>query len=133
MMDELEAVTDLLYGAGTRMLGHELVDDEAVARARKLFPSKPFCLVRDWIWIDLEMPESLVSELRMTGRQPVMLYAHRVVLDSQSRFAPGDWVRSTPLVSFTEGMFFETSHSVYVLVGHGVRKRASLSTVVKVF
>jgi hypothetical protein len=37
------------------------------------------------------------------------------------------------LVAFTEGCFFETGNSVYVLLGHGVRKTAELSTVNKVF
>jgi hypothetical protein len=132
-MDDLSAVTDLLHGAGETMLGHEFTNEEAVARVREQFPGKPFCLVRDWIWIDLSMPDSVRAALERTARQPVMLYAHQVVQDSLWRFAPGDWVRSTPLVAFTEGCFFETGNSVYVLLGHGVRKTAELSTVNKVF
>jgi hypothetical protein len=132
-MDDLNAVTDLLHGEGATMLGHELAEEKAVARVRERFPSKPFCLVRDWIWIDLTMPDSVRAALERSARQPVMLYAHQVVLDSRCRFSPGDWVRSTPLVAFTDDCFFETENSVYVLLGNGVRKTAELTTVNKVF
>jgi hypothetical protein len=132
-VDELKAVTELLYAPGISMLGHEMSEAEAIARVRKRFPKAKYCVVRNWIWIDLDLPDLVREELISTQRQPVMLYAHQVVCDSQGRFDRGDWVRSSPLLRFTHGMFFETSNSVYVLVGHGVRKRASLSTVVKVF
>lgn len=132
-MDDFNAVTDLMYGTGAPMLGYELSEDEAAARVREQFPNKPFCLVRDWIWIDLAVSDSVRLELERTARQPVMLYAHQVVLDSRCRFSPGDWVRSTPLIAFTDGCFFETSNSVYMLLGHGVRKAAELSTVGKIF
>lgn len=70
-----------------------------------------------------------MSDMRL---QPTMLYGD-VVTDSLGRFEEGDWVRSTPLVSFTQGCFFETHDTVYALLGHGVRKRAELSAMVKVF
>jgi hypothetical protein len=132
-MDDLNAVTDLLHGAGETMLGHELTNEEAVARVREQFLGKPFCLVRDWIWIDLSLSDTVRAALERTARQPAMLYAHQVVLDSRCRFSPGDWVRSTYLVAFTDDCFFETENSVYVLLGNGARKTAELTTVSKIF
>lgn len=133
-MDVLEAVTDLLYGpGGVTMLGHEMDDAVAVERTQERFPGKTFCLVRQWIWIDLEMPDAVREELERSGKQPVMLYAHHVVFDSVGRARAGDWIRSTPLVSFTEGCFFQSANTVYVLLGCGVRKSAMLSTVVRIF
>lgn len=132
-MDDLEAVTELLHGDGIPMLGHELSDEEAIAGVRQRFGHASYCLVKRWIWIDLVMPDAVLEELKRSGRQPVMLYAHEVVLDSQRRFQPGDWIRSTPLFSFTDGRFFQTHSTVYVLLGNGVRKSAELSTVIKVF
>jgi hypothetical protein len=132
-MEDLKAVTELLHSDGIPMLGHELSDEEAIAAVRKRFRYAPFCLVRQWIWIDLVMPDAVLEDLKRSGRQPVMLYAHEVVSDSQRRFQPGGWVRSTPLVSFYDGCFFQTLNTVYVLLGHGVRKSADLSTVIKVF
>lgn len=133
MEDELGAVVDFFQEPGVVMLGWEMTDDEAMARVRERFPHKPFCLVRQWWWVDLTMPESVREELGRSGRQPVVLYAHSVVLDSQGRFRSGDWVRSTPLVAFSEGCFFETAHTVYVLLGTGCRKTATASTVVRIF
>lgn len=133
MDDELGAAVNFFQEPGVVMLGQEMTDDEAMARVRERFPHKPFCLVRQWLWVDLTMPESVREELERSGRQPVVLYAHSVVLDSQGRFRSGDWVRSTPLVAFSEGCFFETSNSVYVLLGLGHRKTAPASTVVKIF
>lgn len=132
-MKNLDAITELLYGEGISMLGHNASDEEAIALAQRRFGHAPYCLVRQWIWIDLVMPESLLEALKRDDRQPVMLYAHEVVLDSQARLKPGDWVRSTPLVVFSDGCCFQTRNTVYVLLGKGVRKSAELSTVVKVF
>jgi len=132
-MNDCKAVTELLYGHGIPMLGHELSNEQAIASVSQRFGHTPYCLVRQWIWIDLVMPDAVLEELKRSGRQPAMLYAHEVVLDSQRRFQPGDWVRSTPLRSFTDGCFFQTRNTVYVLMGLGARKSADLSTVIKVF
>ncbi|WP_251702076.1 DUF6957 family protein [Metapseudomonas boanensis] len=132
-MDILQAVMELLDEGGIPMLGPELADEEAIARARACQPVMSFCVVRRWIWIDLEMPESVLAELQRTGRQPVMLYAHQVVFDSLDRCRPGDWIRSTPLVAFRQGCFFETVNTRYLLLGRGVRKSAQLSTGLRIF
>jgi hypothetical protein len=132
-MEELKAVTELLHGDGIPMLGRELSDEDAIASVRQRFVYGSYCLVRQWIWIDLVMPDAVLEDLKRSGRQPVMLYAHEVVSDSQRRFHPGEWVRSTPLVVFSDGCFFQTRNTVYVLLGKGIRKSAELSTVFKVF
>lgn len=64
---------------------------------------------------------------------PVMIYAHEVVMDSQGRLKPGDWVRTTPMVSFSDGFCFQTRNTAYFLLGPRTRKSAELATVVKVF
>jgi hypothetical protein len=132
-MNDLKAVTELLHGGGIPMLGHDVSDEDAIKSVHQRFGQTSYCLVRQWIWIDLLMPETVLEELKRDGRQPVMLYAHEVVMDSRNRFQPGDWVRSTPLLSFTDGCFFRTRSTVYVLLGNGLRKSSELSTVIKVF
>ena len=37
------------------MSGLELTQDEAVRITRKHFPWFEYCLVRDWVWIDLDV------------------------------------------------------------------------------
>lgn len=45
----------------------------------------------------------------------------------------GDFVRTSPLFSFDEGFLFQTFRTFYVLLGDGVRKRADLETVGRIF
>ncbi|WP_417777664.1 DUF6957 family protein [Stutzerimonas xanthomarina] len=131
-MEEHAARIALLQAPGTVMLGHDLDEDTALALLGERFPGRQFCLVRNWIWIDLDSPDDVREELSDMRLQPVMLYGD-VVADSLGRFDKGDWLRSTPLIAFTQGCFFETRDTVYALLGHGERKRAALSSMVKIF
>lgn len=133
-MNELEKITGLLYGAGEVMPGIEMTMEQARDRvlASDLSSFVPYCIVRDWIWIDLVLPDPALEQFQAAGQQPVMLYSHSVLYDSARRFDVGDWVRTTPLVTFSEGCFFRTRNSLYVLVGDGVRKRAELPTVMSI-
>tara|TARA_R100000789_G_scaffold99847_2_gene107681 strand:+ start:1286 stop:1684 length:399 start_codon:yes stop_codon:yes gene_type:complete len=128
-MDQLNAISALLHGPGTPMVGYEKTDEEAIELIHERFSGLPYCLVRHWIWIDLDVPDAIREELIRTQRQPVMLYAHEVVYDSLGRFNRGDWARSTPLLTFAEECLFQTRNTVYMLLGPGERKHADLSTV----
>ena len=131
-MDEEAARMALLQAPGTVMLGHAMAGETILALLDEHFPARQFCLVRNWIWIDLDLPDDVREELINMRFQSVMLYGD-VVIDSLGRFDEGDWLRSTPLVSFTQGCLFETRDTVYGLLGHGVRKSVALSTMVKIF
>lgn len=131
-MDEQTARQALLDAPGTVMLGHTLAGETILALLDEHYPGRHFCLVREWIWIDLDLPDDVREEMSRMQLQPVMLYGD-VLIDSVGRFDEGDWLRSTPLVSFSQGCLFETRDTVYVLLGHGVRKRAELSDMVKIF
>lgn len=132
-MSELSGVSDLLYGAGVPMVGIEISDDEAVERVRKQFRFSDYCLVRDWIWIDLDVSDEQRALLEKAGRQPTIVYAHTVIYDSARRWDVGDFVRTSPLHAFHDGFLFQTWNTVYVLLGDGVRKRAALETVGRIF
>lgn len=130
-MNELENIHSLLQGPGEVIPGIEMSWEQA--RDRVLLSDHscwvPYCIVRDWVWIDLILTDQEREQLQAAGQQPVVMYSHSVLFDSNRRFDVGDWVRTSPLVTFTEGCFFRTRNSLYVLVGDGVRKRADLSTV----
>lgn len=79
------------------MPGCALTADEAHIYMREHFPRQAYCLVRDWIWLDLMMEEKHSIALTTTDRLPVMLYAHTVVYDSAGRSGAGDFVRTSPL------------------------------------
>lgn len=129
MMNQLEAISSLLYAPGVPMTGYEISDEDAIKSIRERFSDRPYCLVRNWIWIDIDISDSVRDEVLRAGRQPVMLYAHEVVFDSLGRFRRGDWVRSSPLVSFFDDCFFQTHNTLYVLLGTGERKRAEPSVI----
>lgn len=134
-MDALDKIAALLYGTGEVMPGIEMSWEQARARveARGRASWMDYCAVANWSWIDLTLPEDAQEKFRCAGLQPVVLYAHNVLFDSRRRFDVGDWVRTTPLVSFSEGCFFQTRNTLYVLVGDGQRKQAEFSTVMSLF
>ncbi|WP_447802015.1 DUF6957 family protein [Pseudomonas serbica] len=125
-MVTLEEISQLLYGAGEVMVGWQGTQDELIALAANAFPGKPFCVVRQWILIDLTVNPDEKEKLMGSGLLPATLYAHEVVLDSRNRFQPGMWVRSNFGLSFTEGSMFETKNTVYLLWGSGQRKEATV-------
>lgn len=116
-----------LDGAGEEMPGWQSTQDELIALSAKAFPGKPFCVVRRWILIDLIVTPEETEKLTQLGLLPATLFAHEVVLDSKGRFEPTMWARGNFGKSFTEGCFFETKDTVYLLLGSGLRKEASVA------
>ena len=125
-MVTLEEISRLLYGAGEQMAGWQGTQDELIALAAKAFPGKAFCVVRQWNLIDLTVNPDEKEKLTGLGLLPATLFAHEVVLDSRHRFQAGMWVRSNFGKSFAEGCIFETNSTVYLLLGAGQRKEASI-------
>lgn len=127
-MEKLVELSALLYEPGEVMAGSPMSKDEAKDYVRERAHNKEYCIVRDWIWIDLEVTEEERSILEKTRRQPVVIYAHSVIFDTARRWDVGDYVRTSFLYAFHEGYMFETMNSIYVLLGDGIRKRTSLDT-----
>jgi hypothetical protein len=128
-MSRLDSLYELIHGPGLPLEGREMSDEEAVKFVRDQYPDSGYCLVRDWIWIDLDVPAAQLAVLEKQGRKPVLLYAHTVIFDSARRWDIGDFVRTSPLTTFREGFLFCTWNSLYVLLGNGSKKTASLETV----
>ena len=82
--------------------------------------------MKQWILIDLTVTPVEREKLTSLGLIPATLFAHEIVLDSKGRFQPAMWVRSNFGKSFTEGCMFETKSTVYLLLGSGLRKEASI-------
>lgn len=122
-MVTLEEISQLLYGAGDEMPGWQGTQDELTALSAKAFPGKVFCVVKQWILIDLTVTPAEENKLTTLGLLPATLFAHEVVLDSKGRFQPAMWVRSNFGKSFTEGCMFETKSTVYLLLGLAREKR----------
>lgn len=115
------------------MPGSKIGQEEAVRIVRERYPYAEYCLIADWRWIDLDMTPSQLNGLTKTSRKPAVIYADKVIYDSQRRWDVGDVVRTSYLFKFEDGFIFQTLNSIYILIGDGIRKRASLETLGRVF
>lgn len=132
-MEKLNEITALLFSAGLPMSGAKVSQDEAVRIVRERYPYAEYCIVSNWRWIDLEVTPVQLSELTRTNRQPAVIYADTVIYDSSRRWDVGDFVRTSFLHKFEEGFIFKTLNSIYILIGNGVRKRATLEAIGRIF
>jgi hypothetical protein len=107
-------------------------DESSIERYRdkchEHIPNKKVCVVKNWMWWDLDIPEQHKQLLQQSGQHATLIKADTIIDDEAGRFRPGEWVRTSPLVSFTENCLFETKNTVYLLVGKGSRKKISLDT-----
>lgn len=122
-----------LIGPGKVMCGTNLALDDVIARGRQAFPGRSICVVGNWFWLDLEAPRQVMHQMAGQSQQPVMLLALDILYSSSGSHRAGEWLRSTPLLTFTDEMYFRTQHIDYVLVGSGRRLALSLSTVLQLF
>ncbi|EPW3867993.1 DUF6957 family protein [Pseudomonas aeruginosa] len=83
-------------------------DEEALSYARQRFPHGSFCLIRNWLWLDLDAPTEILQNLAVSKRQPAIIYADTVVYDSERRWDVGDFVRTSPLHHFADDFLFRT-------------------------
>jgi hypothetical protein len=129
-----EAIEGSLLGdPGLRLLGSELSLDDVLNEARKRYKWMPLCVVEEWIILDAIVTDAERAKVIAAGCQPMFMFAHKVVDDEQRRFEPGHWVRSSMGTAFREGYLFETRNTVYVLLGPGHRKPASIEAIFSLF
>ena len=124
-MVTLNEISQLLYGTGDESPGWQGSEEALISLAAKTFPGKAFCVVKQWILIDLTVTPVEREKLTSLGLLPATLFAHEIVLDSQGRFQPSMWVRSNFGISSHRYMF-ETNKTVYLLLGPGLKKEASV-------
>ncbi|EQM83714.1 hypothetical protein L683_25105 [Pseudomonas aeruginosa WC55] len=128
-MTDLSPWAQLFPGIGLPMSGSSMSDEEALSYARQRFPHGSFCLIRNWLWLDLDAPTEILQNLAVSKRQPAIIYADTVVYDSERRWDVGDFVRTSPLHHFADDFLFRTLNTAYLLLGPGQRKRTSIENV----
>lgn len=119
----------LIGGPGEPRDGANEAPERLVAAVQDLFPNKAFCLVEDWTIFRADVALEDLDKIYAAGHLPFFVFAHKVIHDSRGRFQVGDWVRSSMCISFRDGVMFETKNSIYVLVGDGHEKVASLKAI----
>lgn len=123
----------LLGDLSVSLMGTELNLDDALEAARKRYKWMPLCAVEEWTILDAIVTDEERTKVAAAGCQPMFMFAHKVVDDEQRRFEPGHWVRSSMGTAFNDGFLFETRNSVYVLLGPGHRKSASIEAIFSLF
>ncbi|WP_419554985.1 DUF6957 family protein [Pseudomonas mandelii] len=108
--------------------GSQLEDGELIQLAREEFEGQPFCIVRNWMLLDLLLCEAQEREVRKQGLQPTVLYISKAVFDSEAS-TPTDDSFITGYQKDFYGCFFESKDKLYILAGRGARKHASLPAV----
>lgn len=122
-----------MFGPGEVMFGTSLALEEVIALTSNQFPDQSICIVGNWFWIDLEAPAQVIEQMAERSQRPMMLLAFDVLFSSSGASHPGEWLRTTPLVAFTDDMFFRTQHTLYVLMGPGRKNTIPLSIVLQLF
>lgn len=123
----------VLGDPGVSLMGSELGLEAVMAAARKRYKWMSLCAVEEWIILDAIVTDEERAKITAAGCQPMFMFAHKVVDDEQRRFEPGHWVRSSMGTAFNDGFLFETRNSVYVLLGPGHRKSASIKAIFSLF
>ena len=123
----------VLGDPGVSLMGFEHGLEAVMAAARKRYKWMPLCAVEEWIILDAILTDAERAKVAAAGCQPIFMFAHKVVDDEQRRFEPGHWVRSSMGTAFKEGYLFETRNTVYVLLGPGHRKSASMEAIFSLF
>lgn len=132
MSDILGQAVELLRLDGERISGFS--GDEAQAEAEAILTclGGQYCVVRDWIIIDVEVPTDYRITLTEEGLEPNVLYAGNVVVHSGGTWGQGGFVRTTFSTSMPQGHMFRTRDMTFVLMGQGCRKTASLEVVMAI-
>lgn len=113
--------------------GLELSVKAAQALVVERYPRRSYCIIEDWTLFEPDLTEDELAKVKANGLIPLIVFAHCVVDDSEGRFPPGGWVRSTMCTSFVDDVFASTRNTVYVLLGPGRRQKASLKTIFAFF
>ncbi|MFR0713629.1 DUF6957 family protein [Enterobacterales bacterium BD_CKDN230030183-1A_HGKHYDSX7] len=119
-----ELLGDVFYGPAHVLPGSGLADEPLLTAAREEFEGREYCVVREWLILDVMVDEHDEKLLSARGLKPIILLAQRVLFDTEGVRQGG--VLLTGFLRQFEDCFFETEEMVYVLGGRGARKHLSM-------
>ncbi len=107
--------------------------DKMIAHAKEKFPAKPYRVVSNWCWGDLEVAPGQVDIFHRKDVLPCFIYANKIIQDERAPWDKGLSVRTTLLVEFHRDCIFTTRNSNYILVGSGSRMTVHPSVFTSLF
>lgn len=125
---QADLIEDVLYGPAQMLGGSRLEDGELIQLACEEFEGQPFCIVRNWMLLDLLLAEAQEREVRRQGLQPTVLFINHAVFDSEARVPTVDGYITGYQKDF-HGCFFESKDKLYILAGRGARKHVSVPAI----
>ena len=90
-----------------------------IAYVKEYLPRYPFCVVADWVWVDINVESEVLEKFNERDLKPSFIYAHKVIDDEVQR--PFEFVRTTYLQDFRENCIFLSRNTAYILQGQGTR------------
>lgn len=122
-------ISDILFGPALVLGGSGLADAEAIKASGEEFAGQRFCIVRQWLLLDVLLPEGFDFSPATEGLATTVLFAQRVVHDSATQLVVGKPFLSGFQQRFVD-CFFETEQGLFVLAGSGARKSISLPALI---
>ncbi|UUY07702.1 hypothetical protein LRS11_18045 [Pseudomonas sp. J452] len=116
-------ILDFIYGEAPVIRGTNLNREEIREELRRRNPKKQYCLVKDWILVELDISNEARKQIEDDGLIAQFIHAHEIIEDSSNRWPAGYWVRTSLQLRYENDGFFETRSTIYVLLGDGRHKR----------
>lgn len=85
---------------------------------------KAYCAAVAWVIIDVLDVDA--EPLAAIGRLPMVLFTHSVLLHSTGDYENNERIKTGYATSYDGRGIFETSDTIFVLVGQGFRKSVSI-------
>ncbi|MEE5104216.1 hypothetical protein V2J92_06660 [Pseudomonas alliivorans] len=93
-------------------------------QSRVVETGKAYCAAVAWVIIDVLDVDA--EPLAALGRLPIVLFSHSVLLHSIGDFQNNERIKTGYATSYDGRGIFETSDTIFVLVGKGFRKSVSI-------
>ena len=131
--EEIQAASEFISTPKEPRSGSGENQEALIRIVHARFPNKGFCSVQQWTIVRAIASDGDLTKIHVHGHLPLFVFAEKVILDSRGSFDYGNWVRSTMAISFQDGFLFETKNTVYVLMGDGDEKSASLAAILSLY
>lgn len=92
-------------------------------QSRVAATGKAYCAAVAWVIIDVLDVDA--DPLAAIGRLPIVLFTHSVLLHSTGDYENGERIKTGYATSYDGRGIFETTDTIFVLMGKGFRKSVS--------